>query len=219
MARILVVDDDVDILILIKNALQLQGYLVDVFNRAQAVDKSQLGQYAAILLDIMMPEMDGLTFCQEIRPLVDCPIIFLTAKTDESDIVSGLAYGADDYIVKPFGVQELLARVGAHLRRENREKHSYLTLGEVHFDLSAKSVSVAGLALPLTKSEYELCEFLARHRGQVFSKEQLYDRLDAYAERGTPQAVAEHIKNIRAKFRELGSEPIETVWGVGYKWV
>lgn len=76
MARILVVDDDVDILILIKNALQLQGYLVDVFNRAQAVDKSQLGQYAAILLDIMMPEMDGLTFCQEIRPLVDCPIIF-----------------------------------------------------------------------------------------------------------------------------------------------
>ena len=71
----------------------------------------------------------------------------------------------------------------------------------------------------MTKSEYELCEFLARHRGQVFSKEQLYDRLDAYAERGTPQAIAEHIKNIRAKFRELDSEPIETVWGVGYKWV
>lgn len=218
MTRILVIDDDADILALIKNTLQLQNYLVETFVSANQVDRSKLADYDLILLDIMMPDVDGLSFCRDIRNLVDCPILFLTAKSQEADIVTGLSYGADDYICKPFGVQELLARVDAHLRRERREHHASLVLEPIRFDLSAKRVTAKGKKLDLTKSEYEICELLAKRRGQVFSKDQLYDYLYAYEERGTPAAIAEHIKNIRAKFRTIGLEPIETVWGIGYKW-
>ncbi len=218
MTRILVIDDDADILALIKNTLQLQNYLVKTFISANQVDRSKLADYDLILLDIMMPDVDGLSFCRDIRNLVDCPILFLTAKSQEADVVTGLSYGADDYICKPFGVQELLARVDAHLRRERREHHASLVLEPIRFDLSAKRVTAKGKRLDLTKSEYEICELLAKRRGQVFSKDQLYDYLYAYEERGTPAAIAEHIKNIRAKFRTIGLEPIETVWGIGYKW-
>ncbi|WP_019321521.1 response regulator transcription factor [Streptococcus mutans] len=218
MIRILVIDDDADILTLIKNTLQLQNYLVETFVSANQVDRSKLADYDLILLDIMMPDVDGLSFCRDIRNLVDCPILFLTAKSQEADVVTGLSYGADDYICKPFGVQELLARVDAHLRRERREHHASLVLEPIRFDLSAKRVTAKGKKLDLTKSEYEICELLAKRRGQVFSKDQLYDYLYAYEERGTPAAIAEHIKNIRAKFRTIGLEPIETVWGIGYKW-
>lgn len=218
MTRILVIDDDADILALIKNTLQLQNYLVETFVSANQVDRSKLADYDLILLDIMMPDVDGLSFCRDIRNLVDCPILFLTAKSQEADVVTGLSYGADDYICKPFGVQELLARVDAHLRRERREHHASLVLDPIRFDLSAKRVTAKGKKLDLTKSEYEICELLAKRRGQVFSKDQLYDYLYAYEERGTPAAIAEHIKNIRAKFRTIGLEPIETVWGIGYKW-
>lgn len=218
MTHILVIDDDADILALIKNTLQLQNYLVETFVSANQVDRSKLADYDLILLDIMMPDVDGLSFCRGIRNLVDCPILFLTAKSQEADVVTGLSYGADDYICKPFGVQELLARVDAHLRRERREHHASLVLEPIRFDLSAKRVTAKGKRLDLTKSEYEICELLAKRRGQVFSKDQLYDYLYAYEERGTPAAIAEHIKNIRAKFRTIGLEPIETVWGIGYKW-
>ncbi|EMB88052.1 putative response regulator [Streptococcus mutans NMT4863] len=218
MTRILVIDDDADILALIKNTLQLQNYLVKTFVSANQVDRSKLADYDLILLDIMMPDVDGLSFCRDIRNLVDCPILFLTAKSQEADVVTGLSYGADDYICKPFGVQELLARVDAHLRRERREHHASLVLEPIRFDLSAKQVTAKGKKLDLTKFEYEICELLAKRRGQVFSKDQLYDYLYAYEERGTPAAIAEHIKNIRAKFRTIGLEPIETVWGIGYKW-
>lgn len=218
MTRILVIDDDADILALIKNTLQLQNYLAETFTSAEQVDRSRLARYDLILLDIMMPDVDGLSFCREIRSLVDCPILFLTAKTQEADIVTGLAYGADDYLVKPFGVEELLARINAHLRREKRERHAALLLGDIYFDLSSKQVRVSDQVLDFTKSEYEICEQLAKHRGQVFSKDQLYDHLYGYEERGTPAAIAEHIKNIRSKFRNVGQEPIETVWGIGYKW-
>ncbi|AYO48023.1 response regulator transcription factor [Streptococcus mutans] len=218
MTRILVIDDEADIVTLVRNALQLQGYLVEGFTSAEQVDRSRLARYDLILLDIMMPNVDGLSFCRGIRNLVDCPILFLTAKSQEVDIVTGLSYGADDYICKPFGVQELLARVDAHLRRERREHHASLVLEPIRFDLSAKRVTAKGKKLDLTKSEYEICELLAKRRGQVFSKDQLYDYLYAYEERGTPAAIAEHIKNIRAKFRTIGLEPIETVWGIGYKW-
>lgn len=218
MTRILVIDDEEDILALIKNTLQLQNYLVETFVSANQVDRSKLADYDLILLDIMMPDVDGLSFCRDIRNLVDYPILFLTAKSQEADVVTGLSYGADDYICKPFGVQELLARVDAHLRRERREHHASLVLEPIRFDLSAKRVTAKGKKLDLTKSEYEICELLAKRRGQVFSKDQLYDYLYAYEERGTPAAIAEHIKNIRAKFRTIGLEPIETVWGIGYKW-
>lgn len=166
----------------------------------------------------MMPDVDGLQFCHEIRDQVDCPILFITAKTQEADIVQGLTYGADDYICKPFGVKELQARVAAHLRREHRERHHKLLIENIQFDLSAQELYVENQLLDLTRSEYRICQFLAENKGQVFSKEQIYTHLYGYEDKGSPTAVAEHIKNIRAKLKNVGQNPIETVWGIGYKW-
>ncbi len=219
MAYILAVDDEPDILALIKNALETDGHRVSIAERADAVVRERLTDFDLILLDVMMPDTDGMVFCAEIRALVDCPILFLTAKTQEADIVRGLGCGADDYLQKPFGVGELQARVRAHLRREQREKHAVLNASGVRFDLSAKEVSVAEETVVLTKSEYEICEFLARNKGQVFSKEQIYESVFGYEGESDASAIAEHVKNIRAKFVRYGFSPIATVWGIGYKWV
>ena len=166
----------------------------------------------------MMPEVNGISYCKNIRSKVDCPIIFLTAKTMESDIVDGLLSGGDDYITKPFGVGELLARVEAHLRREQREKHSSLNLGNIRFDLSSNQVFVKEEEVHLTKSEYQISELLAKRKGQVFSREQIYEMIYGFDGIGDSSAISEHVKNIRAKFQKNGENPIATVWGIGYKW-
>ena len=218
MANILAVDDEPDILALVKNALEAGGHRVVTTERADAVDRNRLAQFDLILLDVMMPGTDGVALCAELRPLVDCPILFLTAKTQEADLVRGLGCGADDYITKPFGVGELQARVQAHLRREQREKHVMLNASGIRFDLSAKEVSIEERKVPLTKSEYEICEYLARNRGRVFSKEQIYEAIFGFDGESDALAIAEHVKNIRAKFALRGVSPIATVWGIGYKW-
>ena len=163
MARILVIDDQKDIVQLVVKALELQNHNVTGLTSVLDLDKNSLPRFDLILLDIMMPDVDGLQFCHEIRNQVDCPILFITAKTQEADIVQGLSYGADDYICKPFGVKELQARVAAHLRREHRERHHKLSLGEFQFDLSAQELYIENQLLDLTKSEYGICEFLAEN--------------------------------------------------------
>lgn len=218
MAHILAIDDEPDILALIRNALTESGHKVDTADRADSINVDKLIDYDLILLDIMMPGMDGIAFCRQIRNTVDCPILFLTAKTQEADLVEGLGSGADDYITKPFGIEELQARVHAHLRREQRERHTVLNTSGIRFDLSAKEVGIRGKSIPLTKSEYEICEFLAKSRGQVFSKEQIYDSVYGYSGESDPSTISEHIKNIRAKFSVYGVSPVLTVWGIGYKW-
>jgi DNA-binding response OmpR family regulator len=218
MARILAVDDDEAILTLIRRALEKEGHTVTPCHSADEVEKRYLDQYDLILLDIMMPGTDGIVFCQSIRSMVDCPILFLTAKAEENSIMYGLGSGGDDYITKPFGIGELRARVQAHLRRDKRERHHTLKLAEVSFNLAGKQAEVEGEIVPLTKSEYEISEYLAANRGQVFSKEQLYERLFGFERDGDVSAITEHIKNIRGKFAKRGINPIETVWGIGYKW-
>lgn len=218
MTKILVVDDEEDMLILIKNIFKKRNYTVDIYENPLFVDESNLSSYNLIILDIMMPNIDGISFCKKIRDKVDCPIIFLTAKTMESDLVEGLASGGDDYITKPFGVDELLARVEAHLRREKREKHSSLMLDDIRIDLSSRQIYSKGKILPFTKSEYEICELLARRKGQVFSRDQIYEIIFGYDGKGDSSAISEHIKNIRSKFKKYDVMPIETVWGIGYKW-
>ncbi|MDZ7434356.1 response regulator, partial [Bacillus amyloliquefaciens] len=123
MANILAVDDEKDILVLIKNILRRDQHQVDTLISVQGQPLDIFQGYDLILLDVMMPNIDGFALCKQIRPLVDCPILFLTAKTEEEAIVNGLITGGDDYITKPFGIMELSARVNAHLRREHREKH------------------------------------------------------------------------------------------------
>ena len=219
MARLLVIDDEKAILDLVKNGLEKDGHIVTVCESVADVTINTLKNYDLILLDIMMPDVDGFMFCKKIRGIVDCPILFLTAKVMETDIIYGLGIGADDYITKPFRIGELRARVTAHLRRERREHHN--TLGfeqEIKFDLSSKELFMKGKKVDLTKSEYEICEYLARNRGQVFTREQIYEAVFGFDGNSDNSTIATHIKNIRSKLAGYGVTPINTVWGVGYRW-
>lgn len=218
MIRILAVDDEEGILTLIKNVLERDSYFVKTLSSWEGVRSENLQNYQLILLDIMLPGKDGFQICSEIREQVDCPILFLTAKSSEEDIMRGLGLGGDDYITKPFGIGELRARVAAHLRRENREKKHAVMASGISFFLNAKHAVYGEKELPFTKSEYEICEYLALHRGQVFSKEQIYEAVFGYQGEGNYSVITEHVKNIRAKCIKYDLEPIETVWGIGYRW-
>ena len=218
MAHILVVDDDGDLCALLKTALERDGHQVSACRDGRRVDEAACRWADCILLDVMMPGEDGFALCRRIRDLADCPILFLTAKTQEADVLTGLGVGGDDYLTKPFRIAELRARVAAHLRRQQRAPHSLLRRGGLDFDLRQRAVLWQGQPLRLTKSEYAICEHLAMHPGQTFSKEQLYEAAFGFDGTADATAVTEHIKNIRAKLRAAQADPIETVWGVGYKW-
>lgn len=218
MATILMVDDELPILELVKNGLQKDGHFVTAYTSATDVPLDKLNKYNLIILDIMMPDIDGFSYCNKIRSLVDCPIIFLTAKIMENDITFGLGLGADDYLTKPFRIAELRARVNAHLRREYREKHTALIFDRIKLDLSAKELRIDNIHVPLTKSEYLICEHLAKNKGQVFSKEQIYESVFSLEGDSDNSTISTHIKNIRAKLSKLNIQPISTVWGIGYKW-
>lgn len=218
MAKILAIDDDKAILELIRNSLDKDGNTVITYDSTQKVPVDRLNNYDIILLDIMMPGEDGFEFCRRIRSIVDCPVLFITAKNLENDITYGLDIGADDYIIKPFKIAELRSRINAHIRREKRERHSSIVSGNIRFDLAAMEVKVSDMALQLTKSEYRICEFLVRNRGQVFSKEQIYEAVFSMDGESDNSTISTHIKNIRAKFSSVNEQPISTVWGIGYKW-
>lgn len=218
MGVILAVDDDYPILDLIKNGLQKDGHIIKVYDSPEKVPLDKISQYDLIILDIMMPGVDGFTFCEKIRSLVDCPILFLTAKTMENDVKFGLGIGADDYLTKPFRIAELRARVNAHLRREQRERHASLNFKRIKIDLSGKALYADSELVQLTKSEYLICEYLARNKGQVFSKEQIYEAVFSLEGDSDNSTISTHIKNIRAKLSKWEIQPITTVWGIGYKW-
>ena len=218
MANILAVDDNIELCKLIRTALERDGHRVET-RLSGAELTEQLCRWAdCILLDVMMPGEDGFAVCRRIRGLTDAPILFLTARTDEASVLEGLGIGADDYLAKPFRVAELRARVAAHLRREARVPTRRVRRGAFDFDLASKTLYHGDAALPLTKSEYAICEHLATHAGQVFSKEQIYEAVFGYDGCADDSAVTEHVKNIRAKLKAAGGAPIETVWGIGYKW-
>lgn len=216
--NILVIDDEEDICRLIKNVLTKQGYIIKTRNNGIDITVDELKKFDLILMDVMMPKLDGFTLCKKIREEVDCPIIFITAKILEEDVIEGFSIGGDDYIKKPFSILELRARVEAHLRRENRERNQTLSTNGLRFDLQAKELSCKDIKILLTKGEYNICELLAKHRGQVFSLEQIFVKIYGYDKESDNSSIREHIKNIRAKITPYIDNPIETVWGVGYKW-
>ena len=220
MARVLVVDDEKLIVKGIRFSLEQDGYEVDcAYDGDEAIERAKEREYDVVLLDVMLPGHDGFEVCQTIREFSEMPIIMLTAKGDDMDKILGLEYGADDYITKPFRIQELRARVAAHLRREKREHHSTLSFEpDIRFDLSAKVLYVSEQPVPLTKSEYSICEYLAKNRGQVFTKEQIYEAVFGFDGIGDNSTISTHIKNIRAKLEHFKISPISTVWGIGYKW-
>lgn len=218
MAKILAIDDEKEILKIIKKALEKEGHEVEVSDKPSKILEAKNIDYELILLDVNMPEIDGFTLCKQIRKRVDCPIIFLTARTMEHDVMKGFSIGADDYILKPFGIGELRARVEAHIRREHRQKKNTFHICEVTFQLSAKELWIGENMVVLTKSEYEISEFLAINHGLVFSKDKIYEEVFGFNGESDSTAVVEHIKNIRRKLAKYQICPIETVWGIGYKW-
>ncbi len=218
MAKILVVDDEPEIVSVIKRALEWDGHSVFGYSGTDEIDIANINHYDMALLDIMMPGEDGFQFCQRIRNKVDIPIVFLSAKVLEEDITHGLAIGADDYIIKPFRVAELRARVNAHLRREHREKNHFLNFENYSLDLDAKRLLVSDQEVSLTRTEYNICEFLAKHHGMVFSREQIFEEVFGLEKESDNTTISTHIANIRMKLDKVGIQPITTVWGTGYKW-
>ena len=219
MANILAVDDDEDLCTLLKRALERDGHQVTVLKSGGEIREQHLRWADCIVLDVMMSGEDGFETCRRIRGLADCPIVFLTAKTEEADILTGLGIGGDDYLTKPFRLGELRARIAAHLRREQRIPQNRVRRAGLDFDLGERAVYRQGNLVRLTKGEYGICEYLALHAGQTFSKEQIYEAVFGWEGTSDESAVTEHVKNIRAKLKKEGVSPIETVWGIGYRWL
>ena len=217
MIEILVIDDDRGILEVVRKALSRENYRVTALDDPLKVNEKDLARYQLILLDVMMPGIDGFELCQKIRDRVDCPILFLTAKNEEKDVMEGLGIGGDDYITKPFGIGELRARVAAHIRRENREKKHAISIGEVRFLMQERKVCCQEQEIGFTKAEYDICEYLALNRNQVFSKERILEHVFGFDGESSSSAITEHVKNIRSKCRKENADPIETVWGIGYQ--
>lgn len=216
--RVLVVDDESDM-------RQLVGMYLDNFgyewgkaeNGKEALKKLETDHYDFVVLDIMMPEMDGLSVCKEIRKTSDVPIIFLTAKGEEWNRVNGLRMGADDYIVKPFSPGELVARMEAVLRRYTKqEQQEEIQFGPILINEKSRRIEADGESISLTVKEFDLLYFLCQHTGQVFSREQLLEKVWGYDYAGSTRTVDTHVKTMRLKLGESGNY-IQTVWGVGYK--
>lgn len=219
--KILIADDEPQIVTIVKQFLDSEGYeVLTAFDGNGALSLVQQ-KPDLIILDIMMPGVDGLSVCKAIREIVTCPILFLTARVDEADRVLGFSAGADDYMVKPFSLAELGARVNAHLRRENRKANisRRKSFGRLWIDFTTHQIGFEDKSIDFARKEYEIIELLSLHPGQVFSRERIYERIWGYGAEGDDSAVTEHIKRIRQKLGEFGqSEQIETVWGVGYRW-
>ena len=218
--KILVVDDESRMRKLVKDFLVKAGYdVIEAGDGEQAVDTFYAQKdIALIILDVMMPGLDGFELVRQIRPDFDGPIIFLTARVAEEDAVAGYGLGADDYVRKPFGAAELRAKVAAHLRRERRPRSHALSFGEVRIDLGARGLAVGGEAVPLTPTEYAICEYLARHPGQVMSRAQIREAVLGWESDADDAAISMQVSRARRKLSEAGADPIATVWGMGYKW-
>ena len=220
--KILVVDDE-DLLVKgIRFNLQNDGYeVITGSNGLEAVASAKNQSPDLIILDVMMPEMDGLTACAKIREFSNVPIILLTAKTDDMDKLIGFDQGADDYLTKPFNILELKARVRAMLRRVGTQTQpisTTLTIGAISLDMDARNAYRSGELADLTAKEFDVIEFLMRNANRVYSREALLDTIWAYEYRSDIRTVDVHIRRLREKLEENPADPqyIMTKWGVGY---
>lgn len=220
--RILIADDEPGIVQLLKDYFEILDYqVIEAKNGLEVL--GQLNKRPdLILLDVNMPMLDGFEVCERIRCHVSCPILFLTAKIEEADRIRGLMIGGDDYILKPFSIDELGARVEAHLRREERKKSdgAVKIFGRLAVHYDDRCVYYEERPLSLTKTEYGLVETLSLNAGQVFSKEQLYEKVRGFDGSADSGIVMEHIRRVRSKIGKYTDHVyIETVWGVGYRWI
>ena len=223
--KILVVDDEKLLVKGIKFNLENEGYTVDAcYDGESAVNMARTGEYDLIILDLMMPKKDGLEACQEIRGFSTVPIIMLTARSEDADMLMGFESGADDYVTKPFNILALKARVRALLRRASMSaaqepaKTSVLTSGHISVDTERRSAYKNGVAIELTMKEFDLIEFLMKNPGRVYSRENLLDLVWGYDYQGDTRTVDVHIRRLREKLELDPAHPeyIVTKWGVGY---
>lgn len=227
--KILIVDDDKEIAQAISKLLQKEGLeTILAYNGMEALEKVMEEEVSLIILDVMMPKLDGLQATMKIREKKNLPIIILSAKGEDSDKILGLSMGADDYITKPYNPMELVARVNAQLRRYiylgNKEgnlipKENVITIGDLELDKNSKQLSVNGETVKVTATEYKILELFMEHPGRVFPSEEIYERVwneKAYAVENT---VMVHIRRIREKIEINPKQPkyLKVVWGIGYK--
>ena len=228
--KILIVEDDREIAAIEKDFLEINGFEVDIENDGLAGQKRALsGNYALIILDLMLPGKDGMAICREIRDKIDIPILMVTARMEDSDKIRGLGFGADDYIVKPFSPTEVVARVKSHIARYERltrnaatpQKNDEIDFGWLSINNGTHTVLVDENEIILTQKEYDLLYFLASNPEMVFSKEKIYDKIWGEDTYGDLKTVAVHINRLREKIEKKPSEPVhlQTVWGAGYKFL
>ena len=223
--KILVVDDEKTIVKGIKFNLENEGYQVDVcYDGETAVDMARRGEYAVILLDLMMPKLDGLGACQQIRQFSTVPIIMLTARSEDADKLIGFESGADDYITKPFNPIEVSARVKSQLRRYMQlgggsVRPDVIRVGGIELDDKEKRVTLDGEPVALTPTEYDILKLLMQNPGQVFSPREIYSKIWNDLPLGSENTVAVHIRHLREKLEINPAEPryLKVVWGQGYK--
>lgn len=221
--KILVVDDEKLLVKGLKFNLENEGYEVNAcYDGEAAVEMAKTGDFDLIVLDLMMPKLDGLGACMEIREFSNIPIIMLTARSEDTDKLIGFEYGADDYITKPFNTLELKARIRALLRRSSSQgsdkEGSALTMAHISIDPERRSAEKDGVSVELTVKEFDLVELLMRNPGKVFSRENLLNTIWGYDYQGDIRTVDVHIRRLREKLERNPAEPncIITKWGVGY---
>ena len=227
MYNILVVDDDKEIVNAIEIYLKREGYnIIKAYNGNEALKKLEENEIHLIILDIMMPEKDGMETLQEIRRNKTIPVILLSAKSEDYDKISGLDTGADDYITKPFNPLELIARVKSNVRRyvefgnmSKEENKKVLKTGDLEIDDDTKKVTVDGKDIKLTATEYNILKFLLQNKGKVFSISQIYENVWNEESYGAENIIAVHIRHIREKIEINPKEPkyLKVIWGIGYK--
>ncbi|WP_242838389.1 response regulator transcription factor [Clostridium ihumii] len=222
--KVLIIDDNEEIISFIKPALECEGFTVDyAITGYEALSKIN-SKLNIILLDVMLPDLNGFDICKKIRESINCPIIFLTARGLEEERVKGFLVGGDDYIVKPFSLKELILRINIHFNRTStnyvKETRTKINFNDVCINLISKCIEKNNTELDFTKKEYEIIELFSTHPSQVFSKEQIFELLWGYDSESNVTTVTEHIKRIRLKFKSnnISTKYIKTAWGIGYKW-
>lgn len=228
MQKILIIEDELDIAELEKDYLEMNGFEVEIVQNGQeGYQKALSNQYSLIILDIMLPDMDGYKICREVRSKVDIPIIIVSAKKDEIDKIRGLGIGADDYVTKPFSPQELVARIKSHLSRYERLmkgntqniRTKELIFGTLRIEPDTRRVFLTEKEISLTAKEFDLLHFLASNPEIVFNKDYLFEKIWGYDSVGDVATVTVHIRKLREKIEQDPSDPhyIETIWGAGYR--
>lgn len=221
MKKILIIEDDQAIAELERDYLEINGFACDIAARGTTgLEKALAESYDLIIIDIMLPGMDGFEVISELRKKKQTPVIFLSAKNSDIDKIRGLELGADDYMTKPFSPGELVARVKAHIARHETLTSSQgdiITAGSLTIDKDAHKVTVAGTEISLTAKEYDLLLFLAENNNRTFSRETLFDRIWGMDAIGDVSTVTVHIQRLREKINTESENHIETIWGVGYR--